>query len=400
MKPNIKPSEIHRTAAIELNLFNLAHTLPGMELEGTRFDGGTPIYDPSGEVLFYRMPLRHESGRQAGYADIAAHTLFGAPLLATAPDATWNAETWIAQGQSALERLRHHHDDYRRLELGDYDEVRLVAFSFPKLAVRFLRKGEELIMLELGTWAVVPRESREKRKPMEPSSFERWSLIEEMPEAQKAAAHDRYEERTRNLSEIELRVADDTSLVARATLPPWVSVNLWDSRELHYSTRTSDHHVCYELRGQETNVWCVAASVQMVLDFYRYEYSQSRIAQELGLGTLANPSGLPYANDNDVAVQLQAMSSGALAAVMLTTPPFGDYTAEIRANRPLVSFIPGHSRTVTGYTQSILFVLGSSGFQGLLVYDPWPPNAGVVTRWENFATQTYRRAFTAHVTRI
>ena len=399
MKPYLQPSEVHRMAVIELNLFNLAHTLPGMHLEGTVFDAGVPIYDPCGEVLFYRLPLRHESGRQTGYADMAAHTLFGAPLLATAPDAAWNAETWIAQAQSALARLRHDHD-YRKMKLADYDEVRLVAFSFPKLAVQFLRKGKELIMLELGTWAIVPPARREERKPMEPSSFERWSLIEEMPDAEKEAAHERFEERTKNLSEIELRSAQDTSLVARANLASWVTVSLRDSRELHYSTRASDHYDCYELRGQETNVWCVAASVQMVLDFYRYEYTQSRIAQALGLGTLTNPSGLPYANDNDVAVQLNALSSGALSAVMLTTPPFGAYTAEIRANRPLVSFIPGHSRTVAGYTQSILVVFASSGFEGLLVYDPWPPNAGVVTRWENFATQTYRRAFTAHVTTI
>src|SRR5436190_20659017 len=399
MKPNLKPSEVHRLAAVELNLFNLAHTLPGMHLEGTRFDAGIPIYDPSGEVLFYRLPLRNESGRQTGYADIAAHTLFGAPLLATAPDTAWNAEAWIALAQSALEALRRE-QEYRTTKLAGYDEIRLVAFSFPKLAVQFLRKGKELIMLEIGTWAVVPPARRKDRKAMEPSSFERWSLIEEMPDKQKAAGHERFEQRSKDLSEIELRAADDSSLVARANLAPWVTVSLRDSRELHYSTRASDHYDCYQLRGQETNVWCVAASVQMVLDFYRYEYSQSRIAQALGLGTLANPNGLPYANDNDVAVQLNAMSSGALTAVMLTTPPFSDYTAEIRANRPLVSFIPGHSRTVAGYTQSLLFVFGSTGFEGLLVYDPWPPNAGVITRWENFATQTYRRAFTAHVTTI
>jgi len=44
--------------------------------------------------------------------------------------------------------------------------------------------------------------------------------------------------------------------------------------------------------------------------------------------------------------------------------------------------------------------LGGNAFRGLLVYDPRPPNAGVITRWENFDTQTYRRAFTAHVTTI
>ena len=54
-------------------------------------------------------------------------------------------------------------------------------------------------------------------------------------------------------------------------------IDLWlnDTRELHYSTNNADHHPCYELRGQQTSVWCVAASVQMVLDFYRYNYLQT-----------------------------------------------------------------------------------------------------------------------------
>jgi hypothetical protein len=35
--------------------------------------------------------------------------------------------------------------------------------------------------------------------------------------------------------------------------------------------------------------------------------------------------------------------------------------------------------------------------RGLLVYDPWPPNVGVITRYENYATHTYRDTFTAQV---
>ena len=33
--------------------------------------------------------------------------------------------------------------------------------------------------------------------------------------------------------------------------------------ELAYSLRPGDHGSCYELRGQDTNVWCVGASAQM-----------------------------------------------------------------------------------------------------------------------------------------
>ena len=166
-----------------------------------------------------------------------------------------------------------------------------------------------------------------------------------------------------------------------------------DQRELHYSPLDSDHAPCYELRGQQTNVWCVAASTQMLLDFYRYTYDQVRVAAELHLGTLATPNGLPYANDGDVVTAIEKLSSNSLDATMLTTPAFSVYVDEIRANRPMISFIPGHSRSVAGYTRSLWSIVG--GFTGLLVYDPWPPATGVITRWENFNTQTYRRAFTA-----
>ena len=54
----------------------------------------------------------------------------------------------------------------------------------------------------------------------------------------------------------------------------------------------------------------------------------------------------------------------------------------------------GHSRTVAGYTQNLLALFGQIRFSGL-VYDPWPPNAGVITRWENVATQTYQYAYSA-----
>ena len=391
MDQTLHVAEVHRLGAIELNLFNLANSLPGMSLEGARIDPGTAIYDPTGEVLFYRVPLRNGEV-SIGYADIAAHTLFGEPLLATAPDATWHADAWIAQARTALLRMP--------TAPLNYDEVRLVAYSFPKLAVQFLAGGKEVVMLELATWAVVPPTDR-NRRPMEPGNFERFSLIEEMPGERKRDAHARFEDHVNRLNRAQLPATTGGIVISKATLSPALGVlSLFDTEDLHYSTRSTDHHTCYELRGQETNVWCVAASVQMVLDFYRYNYTQSRIAQQLGLGTLANPNGLPYARDNDVAVALNAMSSNALTATMLTTPPFSTYTAEIRANRPLISFIPGHSRSVAGYTQSRFVILGGTGYEGLLVYDPWPPNVGVITRWENFNTQTYRRAFTAHVSTI
>ena len=87
---------------------------------------------------------------------------------------------------------------------------------------------------------------------------------------------------------------------------------------------------------------------------------------------------------------------------MHTNPGWKVFRDEIRANRPLISFVPGHSRTVIGYTQTMIHLPGRIPFKGLLVYDPWPPTdcdhpdaGGVITKWENFATQTYQYAYSA-----
>lgn len=395
MEEQIKHSDVLRIGGLELNLLNYSRVLPRAQFEGAHLETGTPIFDVNGELLFYRIPILGATGSRAGYADVAAHTVFGAPLLAVAPAAVWDEQSLVGEAREALMRRRR-----GSKASVPYDEIRFVAYSYPKIAVAFSYKGKEVSMLELKSWMEVPPSSLKERKPMEPGNFERWSLIDEMPQDRKRENQQRFAERLEHLRGSELRDLD-TSVISATRLTSRISViRLTDTEELHYSTRQADHHTCYELRGQETSVWCVAASTQMVLDFYRYEYTQSRIATQLGLGTLQNPTGLPYARDNDVAVALNAMSSGALTATMLTTPPFDTYCDEIRANRPLISFIPGHSRTVAGYTESLLWIFGHIGFRGLLVYDPWPPNSGVITRWENFDTQTYRRAFTAHVTTI
>ena len=61
-------------------------------------------------------------------------------------------------------------------------------------------------------------------------------------------------------------------------------------------------------------------TLEMVLDFYRYEYEQTRIAADLDLGTLASPNGLPYTRDGDVVTVLEQLTGKALTAAMDTTP--------------------------------------------------------------------------------
>lgn len=386
---------VHQLAWFELNLMRFVDLLPDCFERACISPLTTPVFDVNGEELFHRVPFAGPSG-DCGYADISTNPAMGEPLLAFTQEAVWDEEE-IQEAAFAAAKERFEGELWRA-------EIRFVAFSYPKLAAQFLIDGKEVLMLELYSWEPVSPSFERCDSKVPPSNFERWSFLDEMPPEKKKEAAARYQDRIAQWT----KVLPKEKIEARFEV---ISKDAWKvvfdevvfplrrSRELHFSTRNVDHVPCFELRSQMTSVWCVAASVQMVLDFYRYEYSQVRIAQQLGLGTLSNPNGLPYSRDGDVVTALQQMTSNALTANMNTTPNWNEFVSEINANRPLVSFIPGHSRVVAGYTRPSI-IIGLPGFRGLLVYDPWPPNVGVITRWENFDAMTYRRTFTAHVQRI
>lgn len=379
-------SDIRRLAGLELNTLRAADTLPAEIFEGSRVaTRGTIIHDVNGEPLFHRMPLTRGKARVA-FADIAVNEMLGHPLLAVSHGVDWDEQAIMTQAVAAARRKR------RGLS---YDSARFVAYSFPKVAVQFLKGNEEILMLEWMTWAEVPPSRYGQRKKDEPpGDFERWSLLDEMPAATKRANTRKFVQRTgqwkaRQFSRL------DPSILNKAKFLDTVKLKLVETYEVHYSPHITDHVICFELRGQETNVWCVGASVQMLLLFYRYNYTQTRLATELGLGTPTTPNGLPYGQEQKVVDTLEKLSSNALDAAMIANPAWSVYYNDLKANRPMISFIPGHSRAVAGYTRNLLALAGFTPFRGLLVYDPWPPNAGVITRWENFDTTTYRYAFTA-----
>jgi hypothetical protein len=150
----------------ELNLLNLSRAV---RLEGARFSrAGTVVYDLAGEPLFLRTPI--EGGDDEAYADSAIDPRVGAPLLSVS-QAEWDAN---ALYQEAAETLRS-----RRRPV-TFNDARFVAFSFPKVAIQFLRDGQEVALLELYTWRQVPP-ARKRKKNEPPGDFERWSFLNELP---------------------------------------------------------------------------------------------------------------------------------------------------------------------------------------------------------------------------
>ncbi len=388
----ISSEQVIRIAGLELNALHFTGVMPEI-LERSRIpSAGTPIFDINGTLLYHRVPIIR--GRERiGYADVGAHEVLGEPLLAVSTGISWDEKGILEEAAAAARKGR------RSLK---FNSVRFVAYSFPKIALQFLQDGQEALMLEWKSWVEVPPSAASNRKPMEPSNFERWSLIDELPAEVKRAKARSFTKRMEAWDVPTLRRIDATLITKTAFKMPDIVVKISDTREIHYSPRPADHHPCYELRGQQTGVWCVAASTEMLLNFYRYQYDQPRLAQELGLGTCSDPNGLPYGQESKVVTTIEKLSSNSLDATMTADPGWSTFQSEIVANRPLISFIPGHSRTVAGYTRTLIALPGQIPFKGLLVYDPWPPtdcdhpeDGGVITRWENFATQTYRYAFSA-----
>ena len=393
MNDIIKPDSVKRIAGLELNALLYSGVLPKEVFEGARvLSSGQKVFDINGEMLFYRVPV--QKGSRTFHVDIAANPALGSPVLAIHSGLNWKVRNLQRKARDIAKR------EYEV----EFDHLRFVAFSFPKIAFQFTKKGTETLMLELHTWKPVP--SERLRAPDEPpSNFERWSLLEEIPDDRAARNIKSFTDRIRFWDDKLPPYASGDLIIRSEYLvlsefkklldPEELVVSRFERRELRYSLEDTDHNPCYELRRQPNNHWCVAASVQMLLDFYRYNYSQERIAQELQLGNRNHPKGLPYARGGDVVTVIERLSSQALDANMNTSPNWAEFRSEIRANRPLISVILGHSRTVAGYARSRLGEW--LDFRGLLVYDPHPPPTGKISL-HNFDTITYEFTFTAQPT--
>jgi hypothetical protein len=284
----------------------------------------------------------------------------------------------------------------------EYSRIRFVAYSYPKLAVQFLSKNREVLMLELGSWKPVPAAKEvPEGEVREPEHFERWSLLDEMPQSMRRSRRTRFAKRAGVWGEVaksqKIRGIDTLKVQPAAFAIAGLKYTPPDPEELGYWKRPGAHGPCYELSGQETEFWCVAASIQMVLGFFRYEYSQSEIAKVAGLGTLKRPRALEVRRVNDIIKFIKTLSCGHLEAGRIDEPEHREFRREIDANLPLISIIPGHARTVAGYYHGKVEAGGKIPFDGLLVYDPSPPSAGAIHRYENFNVHTHRYAFTVRL---
>jgi hypothetical protein len=144
-------------------------------------------------------------------------------------------------------------------------------------------------------------------------------------------------------------------------------------------------HECFRLHPQPKSGYCVPATGQMILDFWRYYYPLNKIAKEMNTSWIGFPINDYVTTVNDEVKGLESLTCDHFDAQSDLNPTFNKVMQEINANRPFDYSYAEHATACAGYSKATIQISGTIPMQSVYLYDPWPANNGSI-RWETFET--------------
>ena len=341
-----------------------------------------PIYDLNGKLLFNEFTMR-DGERVAGVVRTSASRVLGAPVIAIQE----GPRKWDPQKALAEARARA----AKRVEGADILSMEFVCYSYPKIGVRIDVVGAASLIYDAATFEPVDRFGSDELEGFTAYSFYDEIATRDAPEKER-----RFDLAVRELEMVRKTVPEVLSpRVAASAIARFKEaltaayhfefLPLTSSKVLKYAPRCSPHD-CFALYAQQTDVYCAVATGQMILDFYRYHFTQDQIAAAMGTGAggTTNPGQVNG---------YQSLSNNGLVATYDTSADWAEAKAEIDANRPVKSGIPGHARACAGWMRQNIFLVGQSPRRWLKIYDPWPWNAdicqGGAVVWEDWESVTH-----------
>lgn len=391
---NVSVEDAKNLALFEVRK-NWANDVYGFRELGSLNLGDEPlvIYDLNGKVLFYEFDIK--SGKTStGLVKASASKAVGTPAIQIQlTPRLWDPDTAFNKASEQVKDL------YQGTKvLG----AELVCYSYPKIGVRVSiddpKAGKGTLIFNVASFALVPRYGADERE-----GFTAWSFYDQfiMPEA--AKREDRYNGfvkafkavgqhskgimketlGVREQKEVKKAFVEDyKAIIGRLDrhIDPIVPIPLTSHKVIQYGTHCTTHD-CWKLLCQQTNVYCAVATGQMILDFYRYNFGQAGIAAAMG----TDASGT--SNDGQ-ALGYKKLSNYCLEPQIDTSADWAEAKAEIDANRPLKSGIPGHARACFGWKRQNIWIVGKPVPMWLYILDPWPWNAdlckGGAEYWEDW----------------
>jgi hypothetical protein len=310
-------------------------------------DKGTTLYDLNGTDILLRAPLIEKGHGEVGYADLAMAPDLGTVLFSIVRGKVWDEE-----------RIREETAD-----AGLNSDGFFVAYEYPRVGIeiRVESEGRQVRDWLSGEVKLIGGQSADEN-----SVAEGYSLLEGLSPILRQANRERYDSLRHSLGTLTLEEA-------KTGLPP----ARCETVEINYS-KCPQSHECFELRTRTISYWCVPTSVEMLLAFYRYEYSQRDIASALGQETLSSGAiDLRPGGEYVIVEAISTLTRGALHARMYSRGLWLIVKEEIAAARPLILVAGGHARVVTGYS---ILNIGGTSYDALILYDP----LGFEVCWEAF----------------
>ncbi len=374
---------VSKKRAMEHALLTIRRSWAGEIREFRRWGGydldPTPltIYDLNGKILFYEFSVM-DGDKVVGSTKTAASKTIGSPVITMEfGKRSWNVEKATKKAKNKVNKL---------FPKAIITETELICYSYPKIGIRVyfddLKSKNQNIIFDIASLDLIERyatgESDETddfacrsfyQDVVEPEIEKReksWLLANKELEAVRSNTPVALK---MNLGGSELSEVKNALFPRPTVVPPTnVAINWYSSKTISFSPRCNTHE-CFELYAQKTNVYCAVATGQMILDFYRYHYTQNQIATAMGTGHGTSNTGQVNG--------YESLSKNCLNATYDSTANWHEARNEINANRPLKSGIPGHARACAGWKKQNIHIIGQQPKKWLKIYDPWPWNANI-----------------------
>jgi Peptidase_C39 like family len=345
------------------------------------------IHDLAGPPLFYDFELADEEGA-AGVVRAASSPAIGTPFVsAQLGPRRWNPDEAIRDAEKAVA------EEHKGAKITG---SRLVCYCYPKIGVEvgfdLPRQGSGRTIVDVSDGLPVVNLGADELEgstaysyyetvvePTEAKRRRRWARLEDDWEVLRRIAPPILDVGSRLRPEMRVELYD--TLVKEF---PYVLFPISSQKVIRFGPRCTPHE-CFQLYAQQTNVYCAVATGQMILDFYRRYFTQDQIAAAMGTG--------PGGTDNTGQVAgYESLSGNCLDATYDTSAAWSEAKAEIDANRPLKSGIPGHARAAAGWMKTWSWTAWAYDLS-LKIYDPWPWNAdicaGGAVVWEDWDAVTH-----------
>lgn len=368
---SLKHAASHAMTQLHLGVLTKAEGIAGWR--GANLGQPIIIYDLNGEPLFYDFPVHNNERKQLGQIRTSASRINGVPVqsiqMGSFPvnlkEATYKAAEVVSHRQ-------------KRKIIG----TKLVCYAYPKLgiAVEWENKGEShQTIVDIGDFSIVPDEVEpEMRGPGAVSAYDRISKKTIQEAVRTFERHDQMVDELQEISGLDLSKPmkrGDFDIIQATLEVEFILPLLYFTKTLTFCTHGFSHE-CFRIHGQENGVWCVVATGQMLLDFWRFHETQTDIAAAMNTG----PGGTGYADEVN---GYHAIACSHFTATHDTSPTLAEARAEIDANRPFDYSYSYHAMACAGYRRLIFQRFLADPQYSLLIYDPSPVNIGTI-RWETW----------------